>query len=391
MRNNGYKIVHWFMFIVFLVVAATAIMNTTFYSKESIMETFKFSFPMLDIYDIGSADKLFIARIERREGWVFHFFGGCLLFGLAILSLIWFLIRSKTQKLSTMAKRMIMFTFVGISVMFVSGLPLYVRAFIDIAQEHQDFARAVHYYMAYGFWAVVIIHIAGVIYKENKEGTNKISNMFKLTSLFIVSALLVGFNTQVIAKEVQKNEVSHYDIGMAFYTGERGAKVEIKNLPNCPYDFCKNAELMKKKFGVEEAEGDKTIEIKNPDMKKALFFLQKGAYEDKDERAMEMAIKIMLGEVNYKDKTVDAYLLKNLEKNLGYENIDQYSLALRNLLLLGSKSNNCYIQFKVGEFKEYGYMQIFERDKKSARPHYLKAVSTCNEGRFEKMLAKSKL
>jgi uncharacterized membrane protein len=352
------------------------------------MESFKFSFPILDIYDVGSADQLFIARIERREGWVWHFYGGCVLFGLMIVSLIG-LLKRNIKTISSFSKKMIAFNAFMLTIMFATGIPLYIRAFIDIPMNIQDICRAIHLYTSYAYGVLIVGHIFMVVYRENKNKSSRISNMLKFNS-FLVVALLVSLSNTSFAKEVEK--IDHYEIGMAYYKGERGASVTVKTLPNCPYDFCKNAEIMKEKFGVDEIDdGTHTIEIKNPDLQKALFFLQKAVYEDKDERALGEALKLMLGEINYKDKRVDDYLLKNLEKTLGYENLDQYKTSLKKLLLSAAYFDDCYATFKLAEFYEKGYLQLFEVSTANAKKYYTQTTKVCKEGRFESIIAAQKI
>lgn len=78
-----YKINHWILFLSFLGLVATALAADFFFSKEAIMKSFEISLPQLNI-SIPPADRLFIARIERRITWDWHFYSG-IIFTIAIL------------------------------------------------------------------------------------------------------------------------------------------------------------------------------------------------------------------------------------------------------------------------------------------------------------------
>ena len=74
-----YKINHWVLFLTFLGLVGTAITADFFFSKEAIMKSFEFSLAHLNIY-IPPVDQLYIARIERRSTWDWHFYIGVIFF-----------------------------------------------------------------------------------------------------------------------------------------------------------------------------------------------------------------------------------------------------------------------------------------------------------------------
>lgn len=386
--NSKYgKIVHWMLFLTFLVIAYTCIMNTTFFSKEEIMSTFDFSFPILDIYDLGAADKLFIARIERRLGWVWHFWAGVIAFVL-VLSLFIHNLKNKEMKMS---KGKI--TLYGFSlIMFLSGLPLYIRTFINIPQKYQDIARFIHHYSAFIVGAIIIAHIIMVVYKENKNGTSKISNMLKFNSsalsiILLTSSLLLVGTTKLSADE----KIDHYKIGMAFLKGDKGATIKTQVMPNCPYDFCKNGDIMKKKMGVEDKlDGTNIVKIKEVDLKKALYFFEKSAFEDNNKDGLDRALKILLGELDYKDKVFDPYLIKSLKKNLDITP-DEYKIIVKNVLNKAEELKGCYSKYKLAEFKEYGYLDIFKGKEEESKGDYEKVTHNCPNGSFEYTIAINKI
>ena len=372
------KALHWLFFIVFLVVLGTAIMNTTFFSKEAIIESFKFSFPMRDIYNIGYADQLFIARIERRIGWVFHFWAGVALFAIAVVRYILIL----KQKKSWFQH----FFYYSMALMFISGLPLYIRAYIDIPQEYQDVSRTIHYYTAWLFGIASFGHIIKKVYEENKYKTSKISNMFHFKNIVLIALFLSIFNTSSIAKEEQ----NHYDLAMAYYKGSiGGSKIKIE-MPNCPYEECKKAQEMKKKMNIQTVEGKNIVTIMKKDLRLALFYFEKSIFEDKNKVAADKALKMLLGEANYKDEKIDDFLLKRLNTVFSI-NEEEYRQKVKRILEFFIDNPSCFGSYTLGNFIEKGYMGLFEYNNRKIFNAYNDAVNECPNNRMEKILASSKL
>lgn len=370
------KIYHWLVFLAFMVCAYTALMNTTFYSKEAIMETFNFSFSNLGIYDIGKADQLFIARIERRVGWVFHFYAGMTLFAIMLLSLI-----SRFKKLT----KMYLTKYLILSTITISGIPLYIRAFIDIPMNYQNFSREIHFYTAWIVVAFVIAHVIIIIYKENTDNNNLLSNMFKFKLLFI--ALLISLPLKNLHAQ---EKATHLEIAMAYYKGEMGGTTISLIMPNCPYDNCKKAEMMKRKMKVQNVDGQDVVYIKQKDVKRALFFFEKSSIEDKNPEGSKYMIKMLLGALNYKDNYIEPLLLKSLKKDFDFD-LEQYDDKLKNALINGTTQNDCFSTFKHAQFVEFGYRNLFEKDKSHAKKLYGKAYKICSDGQMEKILASSKM
>jgi len=158
-RVNYKNIIHLIVVITFFMVAFSAIMNQTFYSKEAIMQTFEYSFPMIGL-DIPPTDQLFIARLERRVGWIFHFHSAL------ALSVSFLLLIVLSYK-----KRIFLFLvlFLILIMMFATGLILYMRSIYEIPVEYINNARVLHHYMAWGIGLAVVLHISYVIYKTKDE------------------------------------------------------------------------------------------------------------------------------------------------------------------------------------------------------------------------------
>lgn len=376
------KITHWILFLVMIVIAYTAIMNTTFFSKEAIMSSFDISFQALEIFDVGKADQLFIARLERRIGWTWHFWAGVAASVIVIISFI----RNMIIKRKINKGLKVLYTYT--TVMLLTGIPLWIRTYYDIPQEQQDIARAIHHYTSYTVAIVFILHIAFMIYKENKEDRPLISNMFRFKNSFIVAAILSSLlagTTNLKAEE----KINHFEIAMAFYKGEKGATIKTMTLPSCPYDFCKNADKMKEKMGVTKENGTEVIQIKKVDLKKALFFFQKSAYEDNNKEALDRALKLVLGELNYKDKTLDSYLVKSLKERLDLTP-EEYKVVLKSILSKAEELNTCYTSFKIAQFKEHGYMNIYDKSG-SEKEYYKMAARICKKDKYEYVYSLGKI
>jgi len=372
------KILHWVFVPVLLAVVFTAIMNTTFFSKEAIMESFKFSFPNVDLYEVGAADQLFIARMERRVGWVFHFWSGCVLFSIIVG-------RYLSCKNKTLFQYLVYST---IFVMFLTGMPLFIRVDVDIPMYIQDLARNIHFYSAWFFGIVCVSHIFAVIYRENKFKENKISKHFhfKKYSFLIAIVFAAALNQPLQAGE----KISHYELGMKYYKGEIGGVTISKIMPNCPYDACKKAEMMKKKFKIKEVDGNDIMFIKKRDFKTALFFLEKSALEDSHKKGADKALKMLLSNLNYKDKRPEEFLVKNLMQEYQIT-LDEYKTKVKNLLINSQKIKSCYGSFKYAQFIEKNYLDLFQTNDEKLLAAYQTAFNSCPGTRMEKMMANSKI
>lgn len=380
-KNLNYKnILHWSFFIVLLAVSFSAIMNTTFYSKKSIMESFQFSFQIIELYEVGYADQLTIAKIERRDGWVFHFFTGSVLFSLLIFRFL-----NTFKKKKTIFQKSLYFS---VLIMFTTGLPLYIRAFIDISIEIQNVSRIIHFNSAFFIGAIAIIHIFQIVRRENEsQSKNSISKSFKFKnhSLLVAFIFLFTFSTQGYSKDDK-----HFEIAMQYYKGDLGGTTISKLMPNCPYDNCKKAELMKKKMNVKDVDGKEMLFIKKRDLKTALFFFEKSIYEDGNSKAIDIALKMLLSNLNYKDSKADEFLLKKLDEEfkIGF---DEYKKKVFDMLIAATSSKSCYGNFKYAQFIEKEYLQLFKYDKKIVLDAYGNTVKICGSMRMESILASSKM
>lgn len=152
------RILHWMIFLCFCVLAYTESMNMYFYSKEAIMKSFEFSFSALGYQDIPPLDRLFIARLERRDGWMWHYYAGI---GFAILSALRFAIflfnKQRTYKFLNIALLLIILS------QTITGYSLWAYPHI---YEWQTISRAIHHYSIWALYIVVSGHILQILFWE---------------------------------------------------------------------------------------------------------------------------------------------------------------------------------------------------------------------------------
>jgi Ni,Fe-hydrogenase I cytochrome b subunit len=184
------RITHWLIVFAFISLLFTSLMNEFWYSKENIIESLKFSYPMLGLEDLYPDEELFIARIERRLGWLWHFWIGVFFFVNFLIMFIYSLYINRRRN-----KGLRNYMFVLAFTMFITGLPLFFRSFIVtdfsasdlylyskdgiwvISQGLVDLVRSVHKYTSYLFVLSAILHIFNIIRKETNSKHGIVSKM----------------------------------------------------------------------------------------------------------------------------------------------------------------------------------------------------------------------
>jgi cytochrome b561 len=155
------KTIHWLMVFVIAYLGFTAIVNEYWYSKEAIINSLEFSYPMLGLMLPDASELLFIARMLRRGAWDWHFYGGVLLALLLIIKIyLWFY---KKKYTNIVLNAVIMPLLI---IMTATGILLYERAFNKIDENTIMIARNIHHYSSYILLVVVVIHIIIVIHKK---------------------------------------------------------------------------------------------------------------------------------------------------------------------------------------------------------------------------------
>lgn len=170
MYTTANRLLHWGIFFALLVLAYTETMNMIFYSKEAIMKTFEFSFNALGYQDIPPLDRLFIARLERRESWMVHYYAGVVFIVLSSVRFGIFLL-SNQKRYGWLHISL----FAIIMTQFITGYSLWAYPHI---YEWQNTTRAIHHWSIWALYGVVGLHIVKIIYGEvSGKGSGAVSKM----------------------------------------------------------------------------------------------------------------------------------------------------------------------------------------------------------------------
>lgn len=377
------KIIHWLMFLSFLGLATTALAANFFFSKEAIMESFKSSLPMLEL-NITPSEQLFIARIERRETWDIHLYLGLLF---TILLSAWVVINLVRKN-----SRFIIFKsifFISGYTLAVSGIWMWLRLYVSVSEEAFALLKKIHYcgYMVFIF--TLIFHIFYVIYAENKLKKGILSDMVNFKSFILFVGLSVLLPQQNLFATEEPNDLERWvtDInylnGVMYLEGDKGAEVLTKEIKNCPYEKCKLEDLEKKQFGV------KTIEIKKPDLKKAIELLRISS-NNGNALASDRLMKFLIGRIDYKSKIPSDYLLNQLKEETGLS-YDNYKAIINKTWKEGIETNkSCLSEYYAAEIVENGYLGN-QVDTAFAKTHYQKASLICPEKNLFKVLSTGKV
>lgn len=169
------RIIHWGSFFLILGLIGTAIMNTQYYSKEAIMESFQFSMPLVNLQDVDLASQLFIARYERRIVWDHHFIMG--VFALALIIPWLYLFLTKPKKPSK-AMQITFWTYFSLFMTFAfTGIVLHIGNWVEVDYDFRENMRIVHHYAYYVFYAWIFAHILHVVYRTIKSKADIIGFM----------------------------------------------------------------------------------------------------------------------------------------------------------------------------------------------------------------------
>lgn len=374
------NIAHWLIFLLLIMIVATAVMNMTFFSKESIINTFDFSFPMVDLLEVGYADKLFIARIIRRFAWVWHFWTGVAFSSVIVLLLFHkFVYKAKSRAISSVTY---FFTFL----MLLSGLPLFLRTYYQIDIQIQDICRVVHFYSSLLFGLVIVVHIFIVIKKENTKEEGVISSMFKFKkNILILSFIMICATAPLQLKSSDK----YFNEAKEYLTGRAGVKITRLVLPNCPYDNCIRAEKQNMNEHVDIDKNTREYKIKKKDYKQALKLIEKSVLEFNNLDAAKEGSKLLIKNINYKDQRVDDFLVKKLLEDYGISANVAISRLIKYIELL-SANNKCYGLYKKALFLDKGYLN-HKIDKILSKELYAKAIESCEVNKIEYLLSSSRV
>lgn len=171
------KILHWFVFMSILGLFSTSLAAEYFFSKEAIMDSFKESLAILDL-KINPAEYFLISSIARRNTWDIHLY-----FGLAFATFftIWFLIALARKNKKNKVLKVIFF--ISSVSLIISGGGIWLRPYYPLSGEGFVLLMRVHYYAYLLFIYTLIVHIAIVIYKENKKSNGAIAKMINFKTI----------------------------------------------------------------------------------------------------------------------------------------------------------------------------------------------------------------
>lgn len=401
MKNTLLKITHWIIFLLFLFLAISSILELTIFHYSTIIPNLEFAYGVNEIQS-GEASQVFIARVIRGELWDLHFYTGLLFAFLLTVQIINRFFRTNSIKKNLFQIGILAITYV----LLVTGFLRFNRGSLSFMSEENPFWRHlmqdIHHYAAYLIAAFVVLHIIYMIYLENKKIKGIISNMFTKNDfmiknvLFLIFAALVtqteinagnNYNEAiVITKKLNKPKDINYAKAMEYYSGVKGFKYEERSFPNCPYDACTKDSRQVKSFS-KDGKTFYTIKIHN--FKKAKEFFDKSVEVSKNPISAEKNLIMILERINYKDKILDDYLLKNMKKTLGLSSKKEIRDEIyKNIQIIG-KENSVKILFKVAEILEKGYMGIPKNSLK-AKELYQYVLLKANKNNLYYMLAKGK-
>ena len=368
------KILHWLIFLVFLILVCTAVAANVLFSKEAIMQSFSYSLPAIDV-QIPPADQLFVARLERRATWAIHFWTGMAFFTLVLLRFVLFLRRKNVHRFLNFM------TFGLIALLFASGLPLFVRIYVDIPAEVQQFARSLHYVLAWGMGLFVVLHIGWVIWQENSKNPGIVSQMFRFQGRFWMMFLVTGIAllTPLHADKWQNDP--DYQRAMAYMEGKIGTSTITKTIKNCPYAKCDEvADSVNRNV--------KSITRKTKNYPRMVAHFKKSLEKGNPLAAAKLA-KFLIGRIDYRSKVPDSTLIKIGERDTGMRYKAYVALAKR-ALKFAADHGDCYSMYKLAEFLRKGQMG-FAKSTHGARYYYQKILKTCDPKSFFVMMSQSRM
>lgn len=385
--NKYTKITHWILFFSVLGLITTSLSADFFFSKEAIVKSFQFSMPEIGA-NIAPVDQLFLAKIERRIPWDYHFYFGVLFsFSLIYLFLAKNSLRKSIKNIKLHRINMFFIYITGI-IMFVTGYLLYSRLFFHMSSKMFVLLKLIHDDTKWVFLAFIIMHIATIIYYENTKIPGIISYMFKNKSVntFLLFSILMLTTHNLYAKDMDNInwlKDQNFINGMLYLNGKRGEIELTKQIANCPYAKCRKSNVNK-----NNPLNLVTIKVDKPNYKKAVALLYLSAKKG-NLLAGDKLISFLVKRVNYKNYEPDKYLLKLLKKDTGL-NFKEYKQMLVKIINIGSSSKSCIANYMKGELLNNGYLNQ-KINKSKAKIFYKKAVNYCPKNNIYYFLATSKI
>ena len=161
------KLFHILLAILFTVLVFSAIVPSTFFSKEAIIDNMIIGATMSDI-ELLPADMLHVARMLRREMWDFHTYVGFLFVTLVGLYLFIIIKKNWNSYNKTMKLYIVIFE-TTILFQFITGVLLWLRQYIDALVVYKETIMEIHFLSSFLFIGILLIHLYERILQARKR------------------------------------------------------------------------------------------------------------------------------------------------------------------------------------------------------------------------------
>lgn len=176
------------------------------------------------------------------------------------------------------------------------------------------------------------------------------------------------------------SSTDNYVNGMLYMNGEKGASMQTKTMPNCPYEKCSD---------IQNKDGTHTFSFVKKDYKSAVKYLYKATAEDHDIRAAKELLGFLQHRLNWKEPKSDGYLISRMKEdvNIDMQSYKKYFKLSVDILV---KNNICDGFVTAGDIANGGYLGE-TYDLKKAKSMYKKAISICPKDSYLGMTTAQKL
>ena len=319
------RVLHWIVAVLFFAAAGLAIVNQTLYSKESIMEVLDYAMPLVGV-ELMPADQLFVARLLRREAWLWHYW-------LALSGSILFLFLFTRACIRRRLTDDVVFLGVGVTIMFATGAILYLRENYNVPAEVLNNVRFVHFSAAWFLPGVLVFHI----WHRSRLSISTVATalllvlLFPLQNTYAYEVRRVSPPEDLCGSDVDCRE------GMAYLRGEKGAKWEVKTIPSCPYERCREAGKADGQH-VDMPGGKKKIRILRPDYAAAVRLLHRSALNGNTGAASAL-YQFLSRQLDWRAARPNRSLVNRMKQRIGLDEEEYYRLMnqLAKILEMGGK------------------------------------------------------
>lgn len=172
----------------------------------------------------------------------------------------------------------------------------------------------------------------------------------------------------------------NYTNGMLYMKGEKGASMQTKIMPNCPYEKCSD---------IQNKDGTHTFSFVKKDYTSAIKYLYKATAEDHDTRAAKELLGFLQHRLNWKEPKSDGYLISRMKEDINTD-IQTYKKYFKASVGVLVKNNICDGFVTAGDIANGGCLGEMY-DLKKAKTMYERAVSICPKDSYLGMTTAQKL